>query len=81
MEGADYMQFKKAEREKTNAQSSRFSKRIGSTLYEVRICFDEAEKEPLEDKIFRLALNEALKSAPGSANMKVLRTERLPERG
>jgi hypothetical protein len=48
------MQLKKAEREKNNAQSSRFSKRIGSTVYEVNVRFDTAKAESLEDKILRL---------------------------
>jgi len=39
-------------REKDNAQSSRFCKRIGSTLYEVNVYFNEAAKESLDDKIF-----------------------------
>ena len=48
------MQTQKAERERINAQSSRFCKRIGSTVYSVNIHFNERSKEPLEDKIFRM---------------------------
>jgi hypothetical protein len=79
--GADLMQLKKAEREQINAQSSRFSKRIGSTLYEVNVYFAEAGKESLEDKIFRLVSSDSLNAAPKSVKMGSLQTERLPERG
>ena len=75
------MQREKAERENNNAQSSRFYKRIGSTLYEVNVHFNEAAKETMEDKIFRLISNETLKKANKYANMEGLQTERLPERG
>ena len=75
------MQTKKAEREKINAQSSRFCQRIGSTLYEVNVYFNEAAKESLEDKIFRLVSNESLKNGVRYSNMETLQTERLPERG
>jgi|GEM_PF-1689543 len=68
-------------REKDNAQSSRFCKRIGSTLYEVNVYFNEAAKESLEDKIFRLISNETLKNGGKYGNVEMLQTERLPERG
>ena len=75
------MQLKKAERENYNAQSSRFSQRIGSTLYEVNVYFNEAATESLEDKIFRLISNETLKNGGKYGSMEMLQTERLPERG
>ena len=75
------MQLKKTEREINNAQSSRFSQRIGSTLYEVNVYFDEAGKETLEDKIFRIISNDSLKATSKSVKMGLLQTERLPERG
>ena len=73
--------IQKAEREKSNAQSSRFCKRIGSTLYEVNVYFNEAAKESLDDKIFRLISNDTLKNGEKYGNIEVLQTERLPERG
>ena len=75
------MQTQKAEREINNAQSSRFCQRIGSTLYEVNVYFNEAAKETLEDKILRLVSNESLKNSAKCSNMETLQTERLPERG
>ena len=75
------MQLEKAEREMNNAQSSRFYKRIGSTLYEVNVHFNEAAKETMEDKIFRLISSEPLKNALKCGILKGLQTERLPERG
>ena len=73
--------IQKAEREKSNAQSSRFCKRIGSTLYEVNVYFNEAAKESLDDKIFRLISNDTLKKGEKYGNIEMLQTERLPERG
>ena len=75
------MQTQKAERENINAQTSRFCQRIGSTLYEVNVYFNDAAKESLEDKIFRLVSNESLKNGVRYSNMETLQTERLPERG
>ena len=75
------MQTVKIMREKVNAQSSRFCKRIGSTLYEVNVYFNEAAKESLDDKIFRLILNETLKNGKNYDNIEMLQSERLPERG
>jgi hypothetical protein len=48
------MQTQKAERENSNAQSSRFCQRIGSTVFTVNIYFKEDSKESLEDKMFRM---------------------------
>ena len=75
------MQTVKIMREKVNAQSSRFCKRIGSTLYDVNVYFNETGKETFEDKIFRLVKNEALKCNDNLGNMELLQTERLPKRG
>ena len=75
------MQTTNIERENTGAQSGRFIKRIGSTLYEVNVYFNEAAKESLEDKIFRLISNETLKNGGKYGNVEMLQTERLPERG
>ena len=36
-----------------------FTKRLGSTVYEVRVCFNQDAKETMDDKIMRLVRNEA----------------------
>ena len=48
------MQTQKVERENNNAQSNRFSKRIGSTVYSVNVYFKEGGKETLEEKMWRM---------------------------
>ena len=75
------MQTVNIERKEVNAQSGRFCKRIGSTLYEVNVYFNEAAKETLEDKIYRMVANEALINPVGYGNVETLQTGRLPERG
>ena len=72
------MQTQKAEREKVNARSGRFEKRIGSTVYGVSVYFKDGCRETPEDKIFRIVANRGLHNAPNSAIIKELRTERLP---
>jgi hypothetical protein len=52
--GVDFMQLEKAEREKNNAQSSRFTQRIGSTIFTVNIISKEGSPETLDDKMLRL---------------------------
>ena len=52
------MQTLKSSREKDNAQSSRFNKRIGSTDFEVAVFFSATNKETLNDKITRLIKSE-----------------------
>ena len=60
------------------ADTSRFSKRIGSSLYKVSVYFSQESQETLNDKIFRLVKNE-LNQPPKHATMKMLQTERLSE--
>ena len=62
------------------ADTSRFSKRIGSSLYNVSVYFSQESQETMNDKIFRLAKNE-LSFPSKNATMKSLQTERLSERG
>ena len=73
------MQLKEAEREEINAQSSRFSYRVGSTVYTVNACFSNATSETLADKILRLAKNDGLDFQSENAR-KSLRTGRSQER-
>jgi hypothetical protein len=84
MKGVDFMQLKKAEREESRTQSSRFTEQIGSTLYRVSVCFPKAEdvtsNETLEEKITRLIRND-LQFHAGHGIMNILQTGRLPERG
>ena len=48
------------EEEKSHAtEPYRFTKRLGSTVYEVRVCFNQDAKETMNDKIMRLIRNEA----------------------
>jgi hypothetical protein len=70
----------KAEREKINAQSSRFIHRIGSTVYTVNIHFKEDGKETLEDKIFRM-MKYDLNNGRLGGNIIVPQADALPERG
>ena len=61
------------------ADTSRFTKRIGSTVYNVGIYFKQDAKETMEDKIFRLVKNE-LNCSQKNGIMVTLQTERMPER-
>ena len=46
--------------EPKNDESNYVVKRIGSTLYKVRICFSDTAKETMEEKLLRLVKNDAL---------------------
>ena len=74
------MQTSKSSREKNNAQSSRFSQRIGSTTYRVTMHFPEKETETLEAKILRLIKNDLYFQSDNSI-MGLLQTSRLPNGG
>jgi len=78
--GADFMQTQKAEREKSNAQSSRFCQRIGSTVYTVNIHFKEGSKETLEDKMFRMMKSD-LNNKRFGGSIKMPQADASPERG
>ena len=45
------------------AEPSRFTQRIGSTIYVVSVRFSRTSKETIEDKILRLIESEVRKSA------------------
>ena len=74
------MQSLKAEREKVVAQSSRFCKRIGSTVYSVGVYFKEGAKETLEEKILRMMKSD-LASELACGIMVKPQAETPPERG
>jgi c-di-AMP phosphodiesterase-like protein len=61
------------------ADTSRFTKRIGSTIYNVGVYFKQDAKETIEDKILRLVRND-FNCSQKNGTMVVLQTERLPER-
>jgi hypothetical protein len=76
------MLLEKAERENVNAQSSRFTKRIGSTMYTINVYHSETSQETMQDKVLRLVRNESessfLKNPQFCGNMESLQTVRLP---
>ena len=47
------------EKENTPLEPHRLTKRIGSTVYEVNVYFNQDAKETMNDKIMRLIRNEA----------------------
>ena len=51
------------------ADTSRFNKRIGSTLYTVNVYFSEEATESFDDKVLRLAKNELNFSPLGTTPM------------
>jgi hypothetical protein len=85
------MQTKTNQREKSSAQSGRFSKRIGSTVFTVNVHFKEESRETLEDKILRLMQSDLRRNCPeNSGNLQSLKKDAiiglpqadwLPERG
>ncbi|MCL1885380.1 MAG: transposon-encoded TnpW family protein [Dehalococcoidia bacterium] len=54
-------------------------KRIGSTVYDVNLCFSHEAKELLQDKLLRLAIND-LNMNLTDVRMDIPQTNRLPER-
>ena len=62
-----------------DADTSRFSKRIGSSLYKVSVYFSQDSKETIDDKILRLAKND-LNFTNKCATIKTLQMERLSGR-
>ena len=61
------------------ADTSRFTKRIGSTVYNVGIYFKQDATETMEDKILRLIKNE-WNCSQKNGTIGLLQTERLLER-
>lgn len=59
--GADMMQTTTAPKEQTPCEPRSFTKRIGSTNYRVSVHFSKTSRETIDDKILRLAKNEAAK--------------------
>jgi hypothetical protein len=64
----------------TDPEPIAFSHKIGSTLFQVNVHYDEASAESLEDKIFRMLKNDLTKGGK-SSKMAVPQADWLPERG
>ena len=62
-----------------NLTGPAFTKRIGSTIYEVSMHFNQEVKETMDEKILRLIKND-LNLAPGHVTMAAPQMDRLPER-
>ena len=82
------MQTLKSSRQNSNAQSSRFCQRIGSTVFTVNIHFKEGGKESLEDKMYRMMQSDLQSNMQSALNnrqfcgiIKKPQAETLPERG
>ena len=73
------MQTQKVERENNNAQSNRFSMRIGSTVYSVNVFFKEDGKETLEEKMLRMMQSD-LNSGQFHGRIAMPQVDALPER-
>jgi len=61
------------------ADTSRFTKRIGSTVYNVALYFNHNATETMDDKILRLIKND-LHFPSENGIMSIPQTGRLPER-
>lgn len=44
----------------TTQTASYVTRRIGGTVYKIKVCFNETATETMEDKILRMVRNEAL---------------------
>lgn len=64
----------------TNAKYTYLTRRVGSTTYKVRVYFNEAGQETMEDKIIRLIRNDALDSKAECGIMELPQMSRQPER-
>ena len=51
------------ENKSANVEPFKFSKKIGSTVYNVTANFSQTSKETMEDKMLRVIENEAMKIA------------------
>jgi len=60
MRGVDKMQPAKIPKEQPQNESGLFTKRIGSTNYQVAVHFSKTSRETMNDKILRLVKNETV---------------------
>lgn len=63
-----------------NNSASYMTRRIGGTIYKVRVCFSETAQETLEDKILRMIRNETVTNAGTCDIMKSPQMSRKSER-
>ena len=56
------------------------TRRIGSTIYKVKVAFSGSEAEPMEDKILRMIRNEAMEIGEKSGIMETPLMSRQSER-
>lgn len=63
-----------------NNSPSYMTRRIGGTIYKVRVCFSETAQETLEDKILRMIRNETVTNAGTYDIMKLPQMSRKSER-
>ena len=61
-------------------QTAVIYKRIGKTLYKIRVHLNGESKETIDDKIFRLIANEAVTNAEQRGIIGTLQVTRPPER-
>ena len=66
--------------DRANAEPATMRKRIGSTVYEVRVRFNPDAKETMEDKILRLIRNDGLANQPECGIMELPQMSRPSER-
>lgn len=57
-----------------------FTYKIGSTIYQIGVHYNDTNKESLDDKIFRMMKND-LQSGTNFGIIKAPQAELLPERG
>lgn len=55
--------------EKTQQNETYVTRRIGNTIYKVKVCFSDTEKESMEEKILRMIRNEVLSDGSKGAIM------------
>lgn len=56
------------------------TRRIGGTLYKVKVVFSGESRETMEDKILRIVRNEAMEKTEKCDTMEVPQMSRQPER-
>jgi hypothetical protein len=79
MQAPKFLAVARTREHAAHAEPSQLRKRIGSTVYEVRVHFNPDAKETMDDKILRLVRND-LNKPSRDAKMALPQTGRLPER-
>jgi hypothetical protein len=79
MQATKFLAVARTHEHAAHAEPAQLRKRIGSTVYEVRVHFNSDAKETMDDKILRLVRND-LNKPPVDVKIAVPQTGRLPER-